>query len=62
MEIKKPFAIYTVNETTYSEENNGVLKQYPKILLRVHRVFGIPIKRTYAEQIKLHKIPTSSTS
>jgi hypothetical protein len=59
--MKKPFAIYTIDEIVYSEKNDKVFKQMPDKLLKVHRIFGIPILRIFAEKIEQVKIPTQST-
>lgn len=60
--MKKSFAIYTIDEQIYTEENNGILKTIPEKVIKIHRVFGIPIKRVYAEKIKIYKLPSSATS
>ena len=51
--MKKQFAIYTIDETTHVNNEVGVFKSVPEKITRIHKIFGIPIFRIYAEKITI---------
>ena len=51
--MKKPFALYTIDEVTHVHNEVGVFKSVPEKIIRVHKIFRIPIFRVYAEKITI---------